>query len=85
LNIIIPQTRYLKIKVIPRSHINEVVDLMIGEDNEQIYKIRIKAPPEKGKANAELVKFLGKHLDIPKDRIEIIAGKSETTKLIRIK
>ena len=37
-------------------------------------KIRISAPPEKGKANKELIKFIGGILSIPKNRISIISG-----------
>lgn len=80
----LPQDRYLKIKVIPYSPRNEIVEVMIGNENEKIYKIKIKAIPEKGKANNELIKFLSKHFDIPRDQVTIIAGKSETTKLIKL-
>ena len=47
-------------------------------------KIRIKAAPEKGKANAELLKFLSQELNIPSSHISIISGKSEPLKLIKI-
>jgi len=47
-------------------------------------KIRIAAPPEKGKANTELIKFLSKHFDLPKNQITIISGKTEPLKLIKI-
>lgn len=72
--------KYLKIKVIPKSPKNEII-----ENDESFMKIRIKAAPEKGRANAELIKFLSKELKIPKENIVIISGKTERTKLIRIK
>ncbi len=72
---------YLRIKVIPKSAKNEIVEIM---DDETI-KIRIKAPPEKGKANQELIKFLSKEYNIPKENISIISGKTEQLKLIKIK
>lgn len=71
---------YLRIKVLPKSAKNEIVDIM---DDETI-KIRIKAPPEKGKANKELIKFLSRELDMPTDQISIIAGKTEALKLIKL-
>lgn len=85
---------YLRVKVLPKSSKNEVVDIM---DDETI-KIRIKAVPEKGKANVELVKFLRKDMDgILRDRsgcvqchppvkctAEIISGKTDQVKLIKI-
>ncbi len=49
--------KYLRIKVIPRSPKNEIVETMKDDSGEETIKIRIKAPPEKGKANTELIKF----------------------------
>lgn len=56
---------------------------MTDDSGEQTIKIRIKAVPEKGKANEELIKFLSKELSIPKDQITIISGKSTQLKLVR--
>ncbi|MFC1616033.1 DUF167 domain-containing protein [Patescibacteria group bacterium] len=44
----------------------------------------MKAAPEKGKANAELIKFLSKNLGISKSQISIISGKTDQLKLIKI-
>lgn len=74
---------YLRIKVIPKSAKNEITDIMEGPDGPTV-KIRIKAAPEKGKANQELIKFLAKELDTPKDSIRIISGKTDQLKLLKI-
>lgn len=57
---------------------------MTDDSGEQTIKIRIKAVPEKGRANAELIKFLSGELSIPKDKIIIISGKSTQLKLVRL-
>lgn len=72
---------YLNIKVIPQSPQNEIVSIM--DDN--TIKIRIKAIPEKWKANKELIKYLWKILNINKKNIEIISWISDQHKLIRIR
>jgi hypothetical protein len=72
---------FLRIKVIPGSPKNEITEIM---DDETV-KIRIKAAPKRGKANKELVGFLSKELNIPKNYIEIISGKFESLKLVKIK
>lgn len=72
--------KYIRIKVIPKSPKSEFVEEMA--DN--TLKIRIAAPPEKGKANAELIKFLSKHFNVPKKGITIISGKSDPVKLVKI-
>lgn len=80
----IPKKDYLRIKVLPKSPKNEITEIMADESGEETIKIRIKAVPEKGKANAELIKFLSKELNIAKDKISIISGKSDQLKLIKI-
>jgi uncharacterized protein len=81
----IPQSEYLRIKVLPKSPKSEIVDIMDDKENGQTIKIRIKAAPEKGRANAELIGFLSKEMKVSKNNITIIAGKTEQLKLIKIK
>ena len=68
----------LQIKVQPNAKKTELVSRQ-GDS----LKIRVAAPPEEGKANDALIKFLAKLFDIPRSSIEIISGK--TTKLKRVK
>ncbi len=75
---------YLRVKVLPKSPKTELVDIMVDGSGEKTHKIRIKAAPEKGKANAELIKFLSKHFSVPKENIKILSGKTEALKLIKI-
>lgn len=80
----IPLKKYLRIKVIPKSRKNEVTEIMTDDSGEETIKIRIKAAPEKGRANAELIKFLSTELNVPKEKISIISGAASQLKLIRI-
>jgi uncharacterized protein (TIGR00251 family) len=81
----IPQKEYLRIKVIPKSSKNEITEIMKDSSEEETIKIRIKAAPEKGRANAELIKFLSQELNIEKSSISIISGKTDQVKLLKIK
>lgn len=78
----IPKKRYIRVKVIPKSPKTEIVEVMNDEEN--TLKIRLKAIPEKGKANGELIRFLSKELQIPKEKISIISGKTDPLKLLKI-
>lgn len=69
---------YIRVKVTPKSPKTELT----GELDDGTMKIRIAAPPEKGKANKELIKFLKNHFNT--DKITIVSGKSTPLKLIRI-
>jgi len=46
-----------------------------------VYRVSIKAAPDKGRANKELVKFLSRHF---KKKAEIISGARSKKKLIRL-
>lgn len=47
-------------------------------------KIRIAARPTGGEANAELVAFLAKRLDVPKKSVSIWRGAHTREKLVRV-
>ena len=67
----------LKIKVAPGSRKSEFV----GWHGDEL-KIRVKAPPEKGKANAEVIKLLAKAMDLPNDQIDISSGHASQRKTV---
>ncbi|MEO8099918.1 MAG: DUF167 domain-containing protein [Acidobacteriota bacterium] len=70
----------LKVKVIPRSPRTE----MAGEMADGTLKIHVAAPPEKGRANAELCAFLAHHYGVPPTSVTVISGQSAARKLVRI-
>jgi uncharacterized protein len=75
-----PWKTYLRIKVTTRQNTTELYGIM----DDETLKIRLKAVPEKWKANEELIRFLSKELGINKDSVEIISWASDSIKLIRI-
>ncbi len=70
----------LAVRVTPRASRNEIVEVM----SDGTIKIHIAAPPVDGEANEKLVAFLAEVLNIPKSRIEIVAGVSGRDKLISV-
>jgi uncharacterized protein len=69
----------LSIKVQPNAGRNEVVGSSGG-----IWKIKIGAPPDKGKANKELIEFLSEALGVRKDSISILKGETSHNKILAI-
>lgn len=47
-------------------------------------KVRVAAPPEKGKANDELVRFLARQLNVPPANVEILSGATARRKQVRV-
>ena len=70
----------IAVRVTTRASKNQIV----GALNDGTVKIRVTAAPTEGQANDELVKFLSDVLDIPKSRIEIVAGATGRDKLISV-
>ena len=70
----------LAIRVTPRASRNEISEIL----SDGTVKIRLTAPPAEGKANQALIEFLADILEVPRGRIEIVAGTSGRDKLVSI-
>lgn len=69
----------ISIRVYPGAARNEVVGFSDG-----VLRIRVSAPPVRGKANRELIAFLSQLLDVRKNSITIIKGHTSRNKIITI-
>lgn len=63
----------LRLTVVPGARHTEVVGLL-GDR----LKVRVKAPPEKGAANRELLDFLARRLGLPQSAFRLLGGGSHT-------
>jgi uncharacterized protein (TIGR00251 family) len=70
----------IAVRVTPRASRNKIVEVL--EDG--TIKIHIAAPPVDGEANEKLISFLAEVLNVPKSRLEIVAGQSGRDKLISV-
>ena len=71
---------FIKVKVTPKANKSEFFSVL---DN-WVLKIRIKAVPEKWKANKELISYLAKELNLKKNNFEITSGDTDQVKKIKI-
>jgi uncharacterized protein (TIGR00251 family) len=70
----------INLKVVPGSSRNQIAG-WLGD----ALKIKVTAPPEKGRANEAVVKLLATKLGISTDDIEVISGHSSPSKVVTIK
>lgn len=70
----------LAIRVTTRARRNEIVGVL----SDGTVRIRLTAPPVEGKANQALVDFLAEILEVPKSRLEIVAGETGRDKLVSV-
>ena len=69
----------LLVHVQPNARRNEVVSFEDGA-----LRVKVAAPPVKGKANKELIEFLSETLGIGKSNIAIERGETSKQKLVAI-
>ncbi len=71
--------RILTVKAKPRSKTPGVEEL--GAD---LFRVRVRAAPDKGRANAEVAERLAAHLGVPPSRLTLFRGAASTHKLFRL-
>ena len=69
----------LNVKVVPGSSRDQIVG-WLGD----ALKIKVQAPPEKGRANKAIMDLLATKLGISTDDIEVVSGHSSPLKVIAI-
>jgi uncharacterized protein (TIGR00251 family) len=69
----------LKLKVVPGSSRNQIV-AWLGD----ALKIKVTAPPEKGKANEAVIEILAERLGIQPHDITIESGHSSPSKVVAV-
>ncbi len=69
----------ISVRLYPNATKNELIGLSHG-----VWQVRVAAPPVKGKANKELISFLGKVLGVGKSSVSIVQGHTSRSKLIAI-
>ena len=69
----------LSIKAKPSSQKEEVVKL-----NKNTFKVFVKEPPVKGRANQAIINLLANYFHIAKSQIRIIKGEKSREKIIMI-
>ena len=70
----------LKVKVITNAQKTEIS----WELEDWTIKLKVRAIPEKWKANSEIIEYFSKILNLNKSKIEIISGKTSKIKLLKI-
>ena len=70
---------WLLVKVTPNASRNEITGISGG-----ILQVKIAAPPERGKANRELIAFLSQTLGVKKAAVTILRGEKSRHKAIAI-
>jgi uncharacterized protein (TIGR00251 family) len=74
-----PTTR-LRVKVSPGARRTELV----GRQGEA-WKVRVAAPPERGRANEAVLRLLAERLGVPASGLAVVSGRSARDKVIELR
>jgi uncharacterized protein (TIGR00251 family) len=75
----------LSIRLTPGATKEQIGGVWTDEKGAQWLSARVRAVPEKGKANAALIALLGKRLDWPRSAISLESGDTNRLKRLRMK
>ena len=70
----------IKVRAQPGAPRSQVVDY-----RNNTLRIRVKAPPQGGKANAAIVELLSEFFGVARNRIRILRGFTSRDKLVKLK
>jgi hypothetical protein len=70
----------INVRLQPRASRDE----LLGWNEEGTLRVRVKAPPVDGAANAALIQLLAKRLGVAKNRVTLIAGATARNKVVEI-
>lgn len=77
-------TTKLQIHATPKAKKSEILGWAVDVDGRQVLKVRVAAPPEDGKANAELIRLLAHALKLPKSALSLSRGATSRYKTVEI-
>jgi uncharacterized protein YggU (UPF0235/DUF167 family) len=74
----------LRVRATPKSSKDEIEGPGEDASGQRFLKVRVRAAPERGKANAAIEALLALALDIPKSAVSVEKGETARTKTVRI-
>jgi len=73
----------IPIHAVPKSSANKIEGWVEDANGQKWLKVKIAAPPEDGKANKTLIKFLAKEWKVPASSLILLSGETSRYKKIR--
>ena len=74
----------LHLRVTPNAGADRIEGLETRDDGNCVLRLRVRAVPDKGKANAAVIELLGKTLGLSKSHFSLVAGETARLKTVRI-
>ncbi len=79
-----PAAIVLAVRLTPRSDRDAVEGTTVLADGREVARVRVRAVPDRGAANAALVALLAKTFTRPKSAVTLVSGTAQRLKQVRI-
>lgn len=73
----------LRIRVTPNAGADRIEGPETRDDGSTVLRLRVRAVPDRGKANAAAIALLAGHFGVPKSAVSIVAGDTARLKTVR--
>ena len=80
----LPDGIRLHLRVTPNAGLDRIDGFETRDDGATVLRVRVKAVPDKGKANAAVIAMLGKALGVPKSAVSLISGDTARLKTLHV-
>ncbi len=74
----------LFVRVTPNAGRDAIEGVEQRDDGSAVLRVRVKAVPDKGKANAAVVALLAKALGVPKSAVTVVSGETARLKTLAV-
>jgi uncharacterized protein (TIGR00251 family) len=79
-----PDGLLLFLRVTPNAGADRIEGVEERDDGSAVLRIRVRAIPDKGKANAAVIALIAKALDVPKSATTLVAGETARLKTVLV-
>ncbi len=79
-----PDGLLLFLRVTPNAGADRIEGVEQRDDGTAVLRIRVRAIPDKGKANAAVIALVAKALGVPKSAVALVAGDTARLKTLRL-
>lgn len=74
----------VSLRVTPNARGDAIEGEELRDDGTEVLRVRVKAVPDKGKANAAVIAILAKTLGLPRSAVTLQSGETARLKVVRI-
>jgi uncharacterized protein YggU (UPF0235/DUF167 family) len=79
-----PRGLRLVLRVTPNAPSDRIEGVERRDDGSEAIRVRVRAVPDKGRANAAVVALIAKALEVPKSAVAVVSGETARLKTVLV-